>query len=549
MKQILFITILLIASYGCSPADKTTAPDTEPKAAAPNTVGSVTELTGFLALRVDGFGVVVNLEGTGSRDCPPAQREFIVKYLRGLKSRRELGKPYELMTAEQILDSTSTAVVQVSGLVPAGAPKGAVFDVEVRSMPQTQTTSLQGGFLLPCDLRILAAGSRGVLAGQRGAVASGEVFINPFPISGREERKGDPRRGIVIGGGRTLYDRRLELALLQPDTRMAGLLQRRINSRFQRPGQDKVADATRSVVKITIPEEYRDNYRHFVDVMMAINLDEHPGRQDLRLRELGQQAQQEGADYEAIALTWEAIGKDSLRYLEAIYKSGEGHAAFYSARTALYLEDLTALDTMVTMATNDNHPDQLRAARVLGRFCSDSRAIRARSALATLLNHTNDRLRLIAYEGLRDAGDRRIRSYRLPNGITVEQAQSQAGNLLCVWAIHPFRLVLLGGDWRCPNNVFYEGENGLIINAGPKDTEFTITQPLPEGRPARRTCPLQVEHLIATLATPPGDTKTNSSSRGLSFSPLVGILYDLSVTEKVIPAVFYLHRTEDDLTN
>ncbi|MBN2212006.1 MAG: flagellar basal body P-ring protein FlgI [Sedimentisphaerales bacterium] len=549
MRHIIFIILLISISYGCSPTSHTPSAELEKGTPKDNTVGSVTELTGFLALRVDGFGVVINLSGTGSRDCPPAQREFIVKYLRGMKSRRELNKPYDLMTAEQILDSTSTAVVQISGLVPAGAPKGAAFDVEVRSLPQTQTTSLQGGVLLPCDLRILVAGSRGVLAGQRGAIATGEVFINPFPTSSRQARKGDPRRGVVIGGGRTLYDRKLELALLQPDSRVASLLQRRINTRFQRPGRDKVADASRNVVKITIPEEYRDNYRHFVDVLMAINLDEHPGRQDLRLRELSRLAQQEGADYEAIALAWEAIGKDTLGYLEPIYKSDKGRAAFYAARTALNLEDLTALDTMVAIALNDNHPDQLQAARVLGRFCGDPKAIRARSALATLLNQPNDRLRIIAYEGLRGAADRRIRSYRLPNGMLVEQADSQAGNLLCVWAMNPYRLVLLGRDWRCPNNVFYEGENGLLINAGPDAAEFAITQPLAEGRPVRRTCPLNVEHLVATLAMPPGDVKEKIFLRGLSFSQIVGILYDLSVTEKVIPAVFYLHRTEDDLVN
>jgi len=189
MKHIIYVILVLAATYGCSPTAQMPSEVSDKAVTDENTVGSATELTGFLSLRVDGFGVVINLAGTGSRECPPAQREFIIKYLRGMKSRRELKKPYDQMTAEQILDSTSTAVVQVSGLVPAGAPKGEAFDVEVRALPQTQTTSLQGGLLLPSDMRILAVGSRGILAGQRGAVASGELFINPFPTSSREARK------------------------------------------------------------------------------------------------------------------------------------------------------------------------------------------------------------------------------------------------------------------------------------------------------------------------------------------------------------------------
>lgn len=549
---ILFITAYIAACCGCKSAPKTVDfdPNQKQQVLRELTVGGMCELAGFTAVRVEGYGVVCNLSGTGSSECPPTQREFLLHQLRALNSQGLIPKNYELMTAEQILDSTTTAAVKVSGLVPPGAPKGDIFDVEVVVLPQTQTTSLQGGWLLPTDLQVIISGESGALAGQPTARAAGPVFINPFPVSTRQGTKSDPRRGVIMGGGKSLHDRSLLLNIMQPDTRYAGLIQRRINTRFGQSGGPTIADATRSVVQIKVPPEYRTQYRHFVELLMALDLEERPGYRDLRLRELNSLAERPDADFESIALSWEAIGKDVLRYLIPLYKDPNDKRAFYAARTALNLGDLTALDAMVAMAKNDRHPCQLKAAEALGNLGQNSRTIQARSALAALLHSPNGRLRMLAYNGLRKARDGRIRVIPLPGDFSLELVDSTAGNMVCVWATNDPRIVLFGRDWQCPDNIFFDWEKRVMLNVRAGETVFSISRPAPIGREVYFTkCPLLVPDLIATLAKPiPASKEKMPALPGLTFSETVGILYQLCNTQKVIPAIFYMHRISEDLT-
>lgn len=546
------VSIYILTCCGCksTPIPVETDPNQKQRALRELTVGGTCELAGYTAVRVEGYGLVCNLPGTGSSECPPIQREFLLHHLRTLNSNGLIPKRYEFLTAEQILDSVTTAAVKVSGLVPPGAPKGEIFDVEVVALPQTQTTSLQGGWLLPTDLQVIITGDSGALAGRPTAQAAGPVFINPFPISTRQGTKSDPRKGVVLGGGLSLKDRSLLLKILQPDTRIADLIQRRINTRFSQTGGPKIADATRSSVQITIPSEFRPKYRHFVELLMALDLEERPGHRDMRLKELNTLASLPNADYASIALSWEAIGKESLRHLVPLYKNPTDKRSFYAARTALNLGDLSALDAMIAIAKNDTHPCQLLAAESLGVIGQDPRAIQARSALAELLNRPNGRLRLLAYDGLRKAHDGRIRVVPLSGDFALELVDSTAENMVCIWATSEPRIVLFGQDWRCPGNIFFDWENRVMLNVKSGEAEFSISRPAPSGKGIFYTkCPLFVPDLIATLAKPIAAPEEKMSPLpGLTFSEAVGILYQLCNHQKVIPAIFYLHRVPEDLT-
>ena len=113
-------------------------------------------------LQLVGYGLVVGLNGTGSRDIPPAVRAHMVQEMarRGIGSEAE---GYGHLKPDAMLDSPDTAVVIVEGVVPPGAVgrqvtalnqiHGTIFDVRVKADHRTGTTSLEGGRLYTAELR------------------------------------------------------------------------------------------------------------------------------------------------------------------------------------------------------------------------------------------------------------------------------------------------------------------------------------------------------------------------------------------------------------
>jgi hypothetical protein len=117
------------------------------------TVASETGLVGFEPIVVRGYGIVVGLRDTGSRQMPSDVRAFLTQELskRGFGSGAP-GAPK--MSPQQLLNSSDTAVVIVEGVIPPGAPKGSKFDVRVTVAPGTSTVSLEGGRLLIADQKM-----------------------------------------------------------------------------------------------------------------------------------------------------------------------------------------------------------------------------------------------------------------------------------------------------------------------------------------------------------------------------------------------------------
>ena len=160
------------------------------------TVASETILDGYRPVVVRGYGVVVGLNGTGSRDLPPDVRAHMIQEA----SRNGIGlesSGFGDVSPERFLDSMDTAVVVVEGLIPPGATEGTRFDVRVFAHPMTSTTSLEDGRLYTAELRPVVrrglppTGSRQAAAIAR---ARGEVFINPFAEPGAVDRTILPSR-------------------------------------------------------------------------------------------------------------------------------------------------------------------------------------------------------------------------------------------------------------------------------------------------------------------------------------------------------------------
>lgn len=561
MNKYALLVLLAAIGYGCGgPPGRAVQPTAQAKTpeSLGVTIGSLCELMGYDSVRLKGHALVWGLPGTGSGECPPFVKEYLSQHIQKLRSKGFIPEQYANMTAEQIISSHSTAVVSVSGTVPAGAPKGSRFDVDVHIPWSTQTTSLQGGRLLLTKLQQVVSGLSGrLLAGRSSAFALGPLFINPFSLSADSSKLADPRRAVILGGGRTSISRQIQLALLDPDSSIAQQIQKRINSRFRPPDGKKVANAAnRSVININVPGLYRERYHHFIRLLLGLYLQDSAAFQELRLRELSEMANHEDADYEAIALVWEAIGRNALKDLEAGYRVIKGKKAFYAAQAALGLGDKKAIDALIKMAEDEHHPSRERAMRTLARAAGD---VRGGACLSRLLNSPNMRVRLLAYSGLRHSRNRRVRTTVLPYEFQLDSISTTGESLICIWAIcdtlggsprdkgEP-RIIVFGRNLYCRRNVFFETqEKTVTINSRAGDDKLTISRKTGKGDYVTIQSSRAVEDLIFAMARPlrPKDKKQKAGA-GLTFSQIIGILHQLC-ERRVIPARFMLLRKTEDI--
>jgi flagellar basal body P-ring protein FlgI len=168
------------------------------------------------ATPVRGYALVGGLNGTGSSECPEAVRAYLEKYILQHFAGRKVN-------INELIASPDTAVVIVEGVIPPAAAKGQRFDVRVTALPSTQTTSLEGGWLYSADL--CEARQLGISI-KSPASAEGPVYTDSIADSA------DNKTGYVLGGGSALDEYKINLALRQPDYRIASQIRNRINERF-----------------------------------------------------------------------------------------------------------------------------------------------------------------------------------------------------------------------------------------------------------------------------------------------------------------------------
>jgi uncharacterized protein YjeT (DUF2065 family) len=156
------------------------------------TVASETIMVGYQPTVVRGYGLVVGLEGTGSRLMPAEVRAQMIREM----SRRGIGShAYGAgeLSPEAMLNSEDTAVVVVEGVIPAGAPKDTAFDVRVVAIPGSGTTSLEGGRLYTTDSSIRSSSPMRPAATRSTARAGGSSTA-AAPARTSRSSCGSPRR-------------------------------------------------------------------------------------------------------------------------------------------------------------------------------------------------------------------------------------------------------------------------------------------------------------------------------------------------------------------
>ena len=526
--------------------------DDEPKIVIPSHIkGTIAEFASLVGgnIPVQAHGIVIGLGDNGSSEVPPHLRRSITEYLykSGLQSPR-LGT--QRLIPRVVLKDKDTAIVLVGGAVPPGAPIGARFDLSVAALAQTQTRSLDGGALMPIDLRLaygrVATPHRTT---QVLGAARGPIFVNPLIDPTRPEDAAKLKIGRIIGGGKVIVARPLRLQLHHPSYQMADRIQREIIGRFSSE-QDtllaRVAKArSRSVVEIRIPPEWRKEYRYFLNLVMHLPVRYRGGSPEAHARWVAAQMEMPTANHSGLALVWEAMGRSVVPLARELYGSANAGAAFHAARAGMRLDDALAEDVLIRFASRANSPYQIPAIRELARRGQITRAL---PMLRKLVDDSNARVRIAAYEALLRIGDlSTVTTVDIPRQFKVDLVRTRGGyTIYATRTIEP-RIVLFGRDMPVRKPIFFESAGELVtINAFGDSNTMTVFRKIP--RYGMISDPFEVDFtassLIETLGTVPvPDRDGKVFGLGLTYGQVVGILYRMC-KEGDIPAEFVLQPVE-----
>jgi len=481
--------VMMVVGTGCLSLEQNKEPTTRPagtlddsdelvqlqnSAIIEGTVGSLVYVQGSRLMRVRGYGLVTRLEGRGSRNCPPSIRDRLIKEIRRQRSADPL-KRTDLPPTEKVLDSLDTAVVVVEGEIPAAAAKQRTFDLFVSAI-DPNTKSIEGGYLLPCELhRFREGGPAKVIEGKTCAIAQGPIFINPFAGAAGSGTTVNLREGHVIGGGCSTLDRPLMLISTLESYATVRRIKDEINQRF--PGDKPVADAISPTnVDLKVPPNYRGNEGRFLELVLHLPLATSPTQREARAKMLVSQLTRPEAPLSEIGLSLEGIGISVIPMLQPLYTHPRRPVSFYAARTGLRLGDKLAIEVIIQNALESRSVFRRQAIREMGA-CEMRH--RAGAVLRDLLSDDDPQIVILAYEALRQIDPSCIAQVVVgkdPENFLLELVPSDGDPLIYARRSGIRRIALIGGDRMvCRPPLFYsESGKPVTISADAGDKELTI---------------------------------------------------------------------------
>jgi len=506
--QVLLTAVMLMSNCGCERPP--VVPELVPQIELGTTAGSLVEVFSYQTIPVEGYTIAGALEGTGSRECPQAIREYLEKFI--LKQL-----PVQQTSLEKIINSPNTAVVLVSGLMPFNKGKGSRFDIKVEALTGTQTTSLEGGWVYQTELRPTGAFAVALKAFGR---ASGPIYVDKIG-----SRDPDKRVGYILGGGTVLQEDRIVLALRTPDYKTANAIRNRINSRF---GYNTAKAASNSQIELRIPEEYNDNRKRFIELVRSIYMQQSPALIKERIlssvRRLAVAADKQDSE-----ITLEAIGKQSIDKLSALLNHSSEEVRLRAARCMLNLGDDRGLERLGDIAFDNTSAYRFEAIEAISRAASRNDAA---NILRRLLKDDNFDIRLAAYENLHKLDDIFITEDLIAGSFLLEQIIQSPYKTVYVSRSGQPRIVLFGAPIYCRRNSFVESGDGRItLNAAAGQNYVSIIRKHPTHAEAiiKLQSSFELADIIRTLAEEP--VKKPGSRRlgvGVNYAEIISILKQMS---------------------
>ena len=491
-----FVLPMVCVFCGCEPPIE--APQTAPLSPQA-TIGSVAQNAATEAIPVQGIGIVAGLSGTGSSECPPSIRQQLEKYI--WQQVPEAGS----VNPRAIIDSEDTAVVEIMGVIPSYATTLELFDVQLRPLSSTQTTSLDGGYLYTAQLKEMSR----LTSVEQFTRFSKTLAAAEGPVYSVKNQTGSEKQWYVLGGGRALQNSTVKIILNEPDFITANTIRNRINERF---GPRIASPISTSEIRVVFPNRYLDQKRRFLRMIETLLLAENPQIRNEYIQTLIEQlVAKENIENAEIAL--EGIGKPALDQLAELLNHADPEVRFHAARCMTHIGDDRQLAYMRNLI-NSNNPFRIDAIKAVGLNANHRDAV---SILTPVLSDPDVSVRLEAYTILaRLQGPAITRKIIADGGFFVDSVICPGPKLVYVYQSKSPRIVIFGSPVYCKDNIFIQSEDGSVtLNARSGDNYISVSRKHP-NRP-RVIGPLSSSYelsiLLQTLGDLPEVSGQSSSSR------------------------------------
>jgi len=432
------------------------------------TIGSYGSFLNNQPRYVGGYGMVVDLNATGSNEVPGFMRDWLVnEMLRNNLGSVQFGT--QRFGPERVMADLGSSVVAVEGLIPPGAAQGSKFDVLVTMIDQT-STSLDGGRLFwPTRLSPAGLDRRMIFTETEGA-AYGDLFVNPV-VSAGEQNTEFLRKAVVVNGGTVLQAQRVEFVLNQPSYRVSNTIAERINARFEAADTDNLATAVaknEGLVEINLPARFARQPELLLALIEHMYLDPSSGFTKPQAEALGESlvaSPDERA--EAVALAWKGLGPNAVPVLRGYYTHPNANVRVAALEAGAWLQDPKCVEHLIQRATEGDPTQRVRAANSLVAM---TRSIEARKHVRTMLNDPDPEVRLGAYEALIMVRDKSIQR------LSVRDETAHKFFIDRVPCEHPavyalqgdeLAIVIFGDDIPLRKNVFAKVDGDLLIQSLP----------------------------------------------------------------------------------
>ncbi|HEV3122919.1 MAG TPA: flagellar basal body P-ring protein FlgI [Isosphaeraceae bacterium] len=492
----LAMLVALVAAFatlaGAGPSRrKPNAPPVKPLK-VDETIGDIALIQSASEIRVEGVGLVVGLDGTGSAPAPSFYRQKL------LDQMRKAG----VEAPDKILDSPEKwcSLVIVKARIPAGVTTKDKIDVEVELPPDSSTTSLAGGWLMTARLNETFVSKKGdALETELLAAAGGPVLV------GSKAKPDDGKVGRVLGGCRSKKDMpfAIEIDDHHRSARTTARVQAVINQRFhQHEGVDQagLANAKTDVyLTIKVPHVYHHNQARYFRVLKLLPLVSTPQLQAERIERWGKELLDPKTAGVA-AMRLEGLGPNGAQVLKLGLESKNAQVRFFAAEALAYLDDVAGVDVLADTAVT---LPKFRALALAALAAMDEPAAKMR--LRKLLDHTEVVVRYGAFNALRtqDENDpflgrvtildqeepddehesmqmkiatHRRRKDRPVDPFSLYVVDSEGPPLVHVTGSHRCEIVVFGKDQKLLTPVVLGGGGTILLNAADGDNVIQITR-------------------------------------------------------------------------
>jgi flagellar basal body P-ring protein FlgI len=282
---------------------------------------------------VEGIGLVVDLDGTGSDPEPGYFRDKLLEKMR----KADVPNPEKLLAG-----SKNYSLVLVRGRIPVGSGKRDAFDIDVELPSGSATTSLAGGKLLLTELRELRIAKNQALEGQVMADVFGPV------MTGVGAKPDDPRTGRILGGAHTKKDIPFKIVLKErrKSIATAARVGTIINQRFFEHGAaDSIGMAnaeTDQYIEVRVPRVYHHNQRRYFQIIGLLPIISDSHVREERMARWSKELLEPKTSRMA-ALKLEGIGRNALAALKPGLTSPDPEVRFWSAEALAYLNETSGV--------------------------------------------------------------------------------------------------------------------------------------------------------------------------------------------------------------